>query len=125
METAMIEAVKATVGTNGAPMAAQAVAPVADPDAVAAFQAAMDVPTATGVPFVSQVSEAWRTQQVTHQENLHRMTALTDMVKRGSISAGQVAEMQYDLMNISFHLEIVTSVAKKSSDAVSTLVKNG
>lgn len=124
METAMIEAVRAAAATNMATAAVPGVTPVADPNAVNAFQAAMAAPV-TDIPFVQQASAAWRAGQDVYQEGLHRMTALSEMTKLGQVSAAQMTELQYQLMNINFNLEVVTSVAKKSSDAVSTLVKNG
>ena len=40
-------------------------------------------------------------------------------------SATEWSKLQYEVANLSFQQEIVTNIAKKASDAVSTLVKNG
>ena len=39
--------------------------------------------------------------------------------------ATELSTLQYEVANLSFQQEIVTNIAKKASDAVSTLVKNG
>ena len=39
-------------------------------------------------------------------------------------SAGDLVELQYEVMNLSFQQEVVTKVADKSSNAIQTLVKN-
>ena len=123
-ETVAIEAVRATGGMGNAQMA-QAAMPTADPAAVAGFQAAMAAPPVTDIPFASQVSAAWRAQQVSYQEGLHRIKALSELTRLGGATAGGMIELQYEVASLSFKQEVVTSIAKKASDAVQTLVKNG
>ena len=102
---------------------AQQTAPsqAADPAAVARFNAAMDV---TPVPFASEASAAWRSAQANNQGILHRIRALSELNKMHGPSAGDMVELQYEVMNLSFQQEIVTKVADKSSNAIQTLVKN-
>ena len=123
-ETVAIEAVRAAGGLTSAQMT-QAATPTADPAAVAGFQAAMATPPVTDIPFASQVSAAWRAQQVSYQESLHRVKALSELSRMGGATAGGMIELQYEVASLSFKQEVVTSIAKKASDAVQTLVKNG
>jgi len=125
-ETAIIEAVRAatsTVGTNGA--GAGAIQQVADPQAVDAFQHAMHADGVSAVPFADQVAATWKTAQADRQTLLHRISTLSQMSRMGGANMANMVELQYQVANLTFQQEIVTSVAKKSSDAVSTLVKNG
>ena len=107
-----------------------AVAPVANPDAVARFQAAMDAPAVDGtakvgdVPFVDQVAATWRSAQEGHQAILHRIRALSQMSVSDGTTAANLARLQYEVANLSFQQEVVTKVADKSSNAVQTLIKN-
>ena len=39
-------------------------------------------------------------------------------------SAGEMVELQYEVMNLAFQQEVVTKVADKASTAIQTLVKN-
>jgi type III secretion system YscI/HrpB-like protein len=39
-------------------------------------------------------------------------------------SSGNLVELQYEVMNLSFQQEVVTKVADKSANAIQTLVKN-
>lgn len=123
-ETVAIEAVRAAGGMGNAQLA-QATSPTADPAAVAGFQAAMATPPVTDIPFANQVSAAWRSQQVSYQEGLHRIKALSELTRLGGATAGGMIELQYEVANLTFQQEVVTSIAKKASDAVQTLVKNG
>jgi len=126
-ESMIVEAVRAAVGVRG-PDAAQALPAAqatADPQAVEAFERAMAVDGPTPVPFASQVAETWSAAQDNYQTILHRMTALAEMTRLGGASAAQLTELQYQVASLSFQQEIVTNIAKKASDAVSTLVKNG
>ncbi len=106
-----------------------AAAPVANPDAVARFQAAMgmspveDTTKVGEVPFVDQVAATWRSAQESHQAMLHRIRALSEMTAEG-VSAAQLARLQYEVANLSFQQEVVAKVADKSSNAVQTLIKN-
>lgn len=125
-EAAIVEAVRAAGGANGMQMAQQTTAAAAaDPAAVAQFQAAMDAPPVTDIPFAQQVSAAWHAEQVSYQTNLHRVKALTELSRMGGVTSASMVELQYEVANLSFQQEVVTSIAKKASDAVSTLVKNG
>ena len=128
-EIAIAEAVRAA-GTNAVEAtkaievaAAGRTAP--DDAAVQAFEQAMAPDGASPVPFATQVSEVWHGAQGAYQEHLHRMTALSDMSRLGQVSVAQLSELQYEVASLSFQQEIVTNIAKKASDAVSTLVKNG
>ena len=123
-EAMIVEAVRAAGAVQGAqaPLAAQN---VVDPDAVAKFQAAMATRGPTEIPFASQVAETFRTAQDNYQEMLHRVHALTSMSRSHNLSSAEMSELQYEVANLAFQQEIVTNVAKKASDAVSTLVKNG
>lgn len=129
-EAAMIEAVRAT-GANAAleqqmeMQRLQDVPRVADPAAVAQFQDAMQTVPATDIPFAQQVAETFRAAQDNHQGLLHRIKALTEMARVKGASAAVMTELQYEVANLSFQQEVVTNIAKKASDAVSTLVKNG
>ncbi|MBR1586761.1 MAG: type III secretion system inner rod subunit SctI, partial [Kiritimatiellae bacterium] len=110
-----------------APDAAGGPAAAADPSAVARFQAAMGVQDVKGpdpIPFASEAAAAWRSAQVNNQGILHRIRALTQLEKMHGPSAGDLVELQYEVMNLSFQQEVVTKVADKSSNAVQTLVKN-
>ena len=78
----------------------------------------------SAIPFASQASAAWRTAQQNHQGLLHRIRALSEMQGTHSLSAPELVELQYDVMNLSFQQEVVTKIADKSSNAVQTLIKN-
>ncbi|MBQ1569152.1 MAG: hypothetical protein IIZ70_04585 [Kiritimatiellae bacterium] len=124
-EAAIVEAVRAA-GTGLDPqIVADTVKNVPDADAVARFEAALAPSQPAEVPFASQVSETWRAAQDNRQGILHRIKALTELRGVNGPSMAQMTELQYEVMNLSFQQEVVTNVAKKSSDAVSTLVKNG
>ena len=105
-------------------------APVANAAAVERFQAAMEVSPAEeaapvgGIPFADQISATWRTAQDNHQVMLHRIRALSQMQSTESPSAAQLAELQYEVMNLSFQQEVVAKVSDKVSNAIQTLIKN-
>ncbi len=80
--------------------------------------------SAASIPFASQVSAAWRSAQVNNQGMLHRIRALSELRNRHSLSAAEMVELQYEVMNLSFQQEVVTKVADKTSNAVQTLIKN-
>ena len=130
METLAVEAIRASQSATVAQTAGQAVAgPSAPPSAsaVSRFQAAMaaDAPQgASAVPFVSQVAAAWRSAQANNQGMIHRIRALAELQGRHSLSAAELVELQYEVMNLSFQQEVVTKVADKTSTAVQTLIKN-
>ena len=133
-ESMIVEAVRAAqvnsvtdpamVGAAGAP------ASVADPAAVARFQAAMGVggvgsaTAADPIPFANEASAAWRSAQLNNRGILHRMRALSQLEKMHGPSVSEMVELQYEVMNLSFQQEVVTKVADKSSNAIQTLVKN-
>ena len=115
-ESMIVEAVRA----------AQA-SPVTDPAAVARFQAAMGVGPADAVdpiPFASEATAAWRSAQANNQGILHRIRALSQLERMHGPAAGELVELQYEVMNLAFQQEVVTKVADKSSNAIQTLVKN-
>jgi len=125
-ESMIVEAVRAAGGVTSAQLAATGtapVAPVADPDAIARFQAAMEVDEPQGMPFVSEIASTWQASQDAYQERLHRVETLSGML--GGRSAQEMMTLQYEVAALAFQQEVVTNVAKKASDAVSTLVKNG
>ena len=128
-ESMVVEAVR-SVGGSQYPEAAEyaaGVSRVADPSAVSRFQAAMGVdgPHAVDpVPFASQASAAWRSAQENNQGILHRIRALSELGRMHGPSAGDMIELQYEVMNLSFQQEVVTKVADKASNAIQTLVKN-
>jgi type III secretion system YscI/HrpB-like protein len=102
-------------------------APVADPAAVARFQAVMDadpVTAADPIPFANEASAAWRSAMQNHQGIVHRIRALTELDRLHGVSAPEMLELQYEVMNLSFQQEVVTKVADKSSTAIQTLIKN-
>ena len=129
-EAMIVEAVRATGGsqkTVADPGAVNASVPVADPSAVSRFNAAMGVQGTTEVdpvPFASEVSAAWRSAQVNNQGILHRIRALSQLERMHGPSSGELVELQYEVMNLSFQQEVVTKVADKTSNAIQTLVKN-
>jgi len=91
---------------------------------VEAFQKAMAPDDPSPVPFASQIGESWHAAQNSQQEILHRMSALSDVSKLSGASLAGLTQLQYEVMNLSFQQEVVTSIAKKASDGVTTLIKN-
>ena len=129
-ETMIVEAVRAAGGPQVAAavddQAAQ-VGKTADPAAVERFQAAMGVQDAAEVdpvPFASEVSAAWRSAQANNQGILHRIRALSQLDRMHGPASGELVELQYEVMNLSFQQEVVAKVADKTSNAIQTLVKN-
>ena len=129
-EAMIVEAVRAAGGpqmTAVDPGAVNASVSVADPSAVSRFNAAMGVQGTTEVdpvPFASEVSAAWRSAQVNNQGILHRIRALSQLGRMHGPASGELVELQYEVMNLSFQQEVVTKVADKTSNAIQTLVKN-
>jgi len=123
-EAMIVEAVK-SAGVSPQAQQTQAAAAVADPSAVEQFRFAMGASEPTPVPLASQIAETWGVAQQNQQGILHRIKALTELRGARGPSAAEMAELQYEVANLSFQQEVVTNVAKKASDAVSTLVKNG
>lgn len=130
METLAVEAIRASQSATAAQTGTAAAAgPSAAPSAsaVSKFQAAMAADAPQGVseiPFASQVSAAWRSAQANNQGMLHRIRALTDLRGRHAVSAPEMLELQYEVMNLSFQQDVVTKIADKASNAVQTLIKN-
>ena len=128
-EAMIVEAVRAA-GTATNQVQVPAVAPVADPSAVARFEAAMGaggaqpVSSADPIPFASEASAAWRSAQANNQGILHRIRALSEMRGRNNVAAQEMLERQYEVRNLSFQQQVVTKVAEKSATAIQTLVKN-
>jgi len=122
-ETMAIEAVRAA--TAGAAQNPPPVRPTADPTAVAAFSDAMGAAPAGEVPFAAQVQSAWQASEAAYQTHLHRTEALCELANGSTPSLAGLSQLHYELCTAGFQLEVTTSIAKKSSDAVSTLVKNG
>ena len=123
-EAMIVEAVRAAGGATGLQEMAT-VQNIADPNAIAKFQEALAPQGPTDIPFAAQVSETFGAAQANYQEMLHRIHALTSLSRTHALSAAQMSELQYEVANLSFQQEIVTNIAKKASDAISTLVKNG
>ena len=122
-EAAAIEAVRAAGGANWAQQAAVPQSP--DPNAVAAFADAMAAPAPDAIPFVRQIAETWRGAEIRNQQCLHESVNMLGVSEHRILSLGEFSRLQYELSEASFQMEITTLVAKKVSDAVSTLLKNG
>ena len=125
-DSMIVEAIRAAGGPTSASAAADsnavgAVSAAADPAAVARFNNAMET---TPVPLASEVSAVWRSAQENHQGILHRIRALSQMDRPGTVAVGDLVELQYEVMNLAFQQEVVTKVADKASTAIQTLVKN-
>ena len=128
LEAAAIEAVRAVQAPQSVTYLNEQLSAnkTADVDAVNAFQSAMGVGETDPIPFAQQVSTTWQVAQDMNQGILHRIHALSDAEQLGNApSVLQMTELQYEVANLSFQQEVVTSVAKKASAAVETLVKNG
>ena len=127
-EAMIVEAVRAArPATDVAMQAPNAPQAVANPSAVSRFEAAMGVDgprEVDPIPFASEASAAWRSAEANNQGILHRIHALTQMSASSSLSAPELVELQYEVMNLSFQQEVVTKVADKSSNAIQTLIKN-
>lgn len=124
-EQMIVEAVRAA---GGSPDAANIVAANLQPsdlqpstEAVDRFEAAM---AADPIPFASEASAAWRSAQANNQGILHRIRALSQLERMHGPAAGELVELQYEVMNLAFQQEVVTKVADKASTAIQTLVKN-
>jgi len=122
-ESMIVEAVRAAGGLSPA-QAVAAPTQLADPEAIARFEAAMAPEAPQGMPFVSEVSETIAASQGAYQSRLHRMESLA-AVMGGGHSALELMELQFEVASLSFQQEVVSNVAKKASDAITTLVKNG
>jgi type III secretion system YscI/HrpB-like protein len=127
-DSMIVEAIRAVKPVADDPLSgAAAPAAVADPSAVARFQAAMApdaVHQVDPVPFASEVSHAWRNAQANNQGILHRIKALVELGHLHGPASGELLELQYEVMNLSFQQEVVSKVADKTSTAIQTLIKN-
>ena len=124
----MIEAIRAVGGAGAQQMTPAQVPAAADPAAVDAFQAAMaadGVEQAAPVPFADRVSAAWRAAQGIEQSHLLRMRSIVDPGENRLLSATELVNLQYEFATLKFNLEVTMTVARKTSDAITTLVKNG
>lgn len=129
METLAVEAIRASqsaAAQTASPDGLAPSGPIAPPSAsaVAKFEAAMAADAPTAIPFASQVSAAWHSAQANNQGMIHRIRALAELQGSHSLSAAEMVELQYEVMNLSFQQEVVTKVADKTSNAVQTLIKN-
>ena len=129
-EAMIVEAVRAAGGAAADPVGGPTAVSAADPSAVARFQAAMAAggPTAVSdidpIPLASEASAVWRSAQVNNQGILHRIRALSQLGRMHGPAAGELVELQYEVMNLAFQQEVVTKVADKTSNAIQTLIKN-
>ena len=97
-----------------------------NPKTVTHFQALLgepQIPLASAV--ASAVASAWQ-----EAETLNRRlrVRLTDRLQSGVHrlwSFQDLAALQYDVASITFQQEVVTQLAKKATDGVTTLIKNG
>ena len=122
-EQMVVEAVRA-VGAGQGQAELRQVTASADAAAVERFEAAMAPQAPDGIPFASQVAETWKAAEVNYQGILHRIKALTELRRVHGPSAVDLSQLQYEVQNLTFQQEVVTNIAKKASDAVSTLVRN-
>ena len=143
-EEMAVQAVRAAFGAQAAAQAGEvtASAPEATAGQVAAFEEAMraagleTVPAAaTGtetaaaegrmaVPFLDRVSEAFVSSQDTAQGITARLESLSRGAGDGMMSAAELMELQYQTAYLKFHLDLVSKVVDRGSQAVQTLVKN-
>ncbi len=124
MDAMIVEAISAMRRVQAQPLQVEPVAAVADPAAVAKFQAAMAPEPVAEVPFADQVSATWRSAQENYQGMVHRIKALTEMSAERSLSVVELGELQYEVANLAFQQEVVAKVADKASTAIQTLIKN-
>ena len=124
-EAMIIEAVaSARVRGVDPAMAASGVNAAPDPDAVAAFQAAMAPEPVAEIPFADSAARSWQMAHDNNQGIIHRIRALSEMSAERALSAPELYELQYEVANLSFQQEVVAKVADKASQAVQTLIKN-
>lgn len=124
-ESMIIEAVS-SAGVRGVDpaMAANGVNAAPDPDAVAAFQAAMAPEPVAEIPFADSAARSWQMAHDNNQGIIHRIRALSELSAERALSAPELYELQYEVANLSFQQEVVAKVADKASQAVQTLIKN-
>ena len=121
-EAMIVEAVRSAQAASSAQQTVQA-AP--DPAAVDRFVSAMAPQPTADIPFASQVAATWKTAEGNYQGILHRIKALAAIREQHYPSVAELSELQYEVANLPFQQEVATNIAKKASDAISTLVKNG
>lgn len=92
-----------------------------NPTTVARFDAAMN---ATPTPLVNALTETWVQAAETNHTLRTRITALADTTASQGMSLQAMAALQYEVASLSFQQEVVTQIAKKATDTVSTLIKN-
>ena len=128
-EAAMIEAVRALGGSGAQQAVAVQTAPaVADPAAVDAFRAAMSadpVEKPTPIPFADRISAAWRSAQYVEQDRFQRMRSIVAPGEKRILAHTELVQLQYELATLKFNLDVTMTVARKTSDAITTLIKNG
>ena len=122
-EAMVVEAVRAA--TANSQVAGTAVPAAPDPAAVERFMSAMSPEKVDEIPFAAQIAATWKNAEGNYQGILHRVKALAEIRERHYPSAAELSELQYEIANLTFQQEVATNIAKKSSDAVSTLIKNG
>ena len=76
------------------------------------------------VPFLDRVSEAFVLSQDTAQGITARLESLSRGAGDGMMSAAELMELQYQTAYLKFHLDLVSKVVDRGSQAVQTLVKN-
>lgn len=143
-EEMAVQAVRAAFGAQAAAQAGEvtASAPEATAGQVAAFEEAMraagleTVPAAAtvtetaaeegrmAVPFLDRVSEAFVSSQDSAQGITARLESLSRGAGDGMMSAAELMELQYQTAYLKFHLDLVSKVVDRGSQAVQTLVKN-
>ena len=143
-EEMAVQAVRAAFGAQAAAQAGEvtASAPEATAGQVAAFEEAMraagletvqaaatvtETAAAEGrmaVPFLDRVSEAFVSSQDTAQGITARLESLSRGAGDGMMSAAELMELQYQTAYLKFHLDLVSKVVDRGSQAVQTLVKN-
>ena len=143
-EEMAVQAVRAAFGAQAAAQAGEvtASAPEATAGQVAAVEEAVRaagleaVPAAAtvtetaaaegrmAVPFLDRVSEAFVSSQDTAQGITARLESLSRGAGDGMMSAAELMELQYQTAYLKFHLDLVSKVVDRGSQAVQTLVKN-
>ena len=130
METLAVEAIRASQSATAAQAASggSGASPgrLAPPSAsaVSKFEAAMGPDAPAAVPFVSQVSAAWRSAQANNQGMIHRIRAISEMQGRHSLSAHELVELQYDLQQWNLALTTMTNINKNMGDALNSIASN-
>lgn len=109
-------------------------APVVDPRAAERFavllqaspppmQVSPDVEN-SAIPFASAVQAGWNQAFGENQALRQRLTAHLEAGAKTPLSLRELSALQHEVTKITFQQEVVTVLAKKATDAVSTLIKN-